>query len=97
MTNDAAVLIAVLGRYGSSAAEPFEPRLEAVGIDIDAARNELTEVLRAAWQSTAPWEAKSTLEAKGTEWVKAVLARRGIRGVEVSVQVMDNLPDSHRS
>jgi hypothetical protein len=86
------VLVAVMGRYGSDPAEPFPPRLEAVGIDIDFMRSELTEALRAAWESTAPWEPRSLIEEKGARWVGDALKRHGYVDVQIQVSVIDDLP-----
>jgi hypothetical protein len=90
-------VVGLVGRYASDPSPPFEPRVVVVGLELsprDTAA--LVDALRAAWESTAPWEPSAELESKAVEWLERALGARGYERVHVHVTVLDGLPSQNR-
>lgn len=87
------LVVVVVGRYASDPSEPFPPRVEVRGMDVsDAVLQEFVEIARAAWESTAPWDAKDKIAEKAESWVARRARERGLGEIQVQAIVMDDLP-----
>ncbi len=93
MTLGNGIVIGILGRYASSAAQPFPPRIKSAGITLTPrAKESAVEALQAAWESTTPWSPAAELQQKAQVWLERVLVDNGYVDVEVQVTVVENIP-----
>lgn len=87
------MVLGIVGRYASEAAQPFAPRVEVAGLELSpVVRDTLIEALQSAWESTDPWAPAEVLRQTARELVGRVLKAEGLGDVTVEITVVDEIP-----